>query len=94
MNIVYETGKYKKTYIKSLKRGKKDNHLNISIPSLLSKRLQLTSHDYTKIYVDDTNNLVFEKLWIWIYNIRSLNNYSIEKNLKTNDLFCLNFYFT
>ena len=53
-----------KPYIKSLKHGKKDNHLNISIPSWLSKRLQLISHDYTKIYGDDTNNLVFEKLWI------------------------------
>ena len=52
----------RKPFIKSLKNGKKDNHLNISIPSWLSKRLQLTSHDYTKIYVDDTNNLVFEKL--------------------------------
>lgn len=61
--VVYETGKYKKTCIKSLKHGKKDNHLNISIP-WLSKRLQLIYHDYTKIYGDDTNNLVFEKLWI------------------------------
>jgi hypothetical protein len=52
----------KKPYIKSLKRDKKDNQLNISMPSWLSKRLQLTSYDYTRIYVDDTNNLVFEKL--------------------------------
>ena len=54
----------KKPYIKSLKHGKKDNHLNISIPSWLSKRLHLISHDYTKINGDDTNNLVFEKLCI------------------------------
>jgi hypothetical protein len=47
----------KKPYIKSLKGDKKDNQLNISMPSRLSKRLQLTSYDYTKIYVDDTNNL-------------------------------------
>ena len=44
----------RKPFIKSLKNGKKNNHLNISIPSWLSKRLQLTYHDYTKIYVDDT----------------------------------------
>jgi hypothetical protein len=80
----------KKSFIRTVKCGKNENHSNISIPAWLYKRLQLTSHDYTKIYVDDTNNLVFEKL----YNIRSLNNYSIEKNLTTNDLFCLNFYFT
>jgi hypothetical protein len=52
----------KKPYIKSLKHDKKDNQLNISMPSWLSKRLQLASYDYTRIYVDDTNNLVFEKL--------------------------------
>ena len=52
----------KKPFIRIINRGNNENHLNISIPSWLSKRLQLTSHDYTKIYVDDTNNLVFEKL--------------------------------
>jgi len=38
--------------------------LNILIPSWLSKMLQLTSNNYMKIYEEDTNNLVFEKLWI------------------------------
>lgn len=52
----------KKPFIRIIKLGKNKNHSNISMPSWLSKRLQLTSHNYTKIYVDDTNNLVFEKL--------------------------------
>ena len=54
----------KKSSIKSLKNGKNKhkNHSNISISSLLVRSLKLTSNEYTKIYVDETNNLLFEKL--------------------------------
>ena len=50
----------KKSFIRTVKRGKKENHLNISIPRLLTKRLQLNNNDYQQIYVDETNNLIFE----------------------------------
>ena len=62
MSVSVKLENTKKPYIKSLKRDKKDNQLKISMPAWLSKRQQLTSSDYTKIYVDDTNNLIFEKL--------------------------------
>ena len=54
----------KKSSIKSLKNGKNKNknHSNISISSLLVRSLKLTSNEYTKIYVDETNTLLFEKL--------------------------------
>jgi hypothetical protein len=54
----------KKSSIKSLKNGKNKNknHSNISISSLLVRSLKLTSNEYIKIYVDETNNLLFEKL--------------------------------
>ena len=52
----------KKPFIRTIKRGKNENHLNISIPRLLADRFQLTNNDYTKIYLDETNNLIFEKL--------------------------------
>ena len=54
----------KKSSIKSLKNGKNKNknHSNISISSLLVRSLKLTSNESTKIYVDETNNLLFEKL--------------------------------
>jgi hypothetical protein len=52
----------KKSFIRSVKPGTKENHLNISIPILLDERLQLTNNDYPKIYFDEINNLVFEKL--------------------------------
>ena len=34
------------------------------MPTVLAKRLQLTNNDYPKIYLDETNNLIFEKLEI------------------------------
>jgi hypothetical protein len=52
----------KKSFIRSVKRDKNENHLNISISRLLDERLQLNGNDYPKIYLDETNNLVFEKL--------------------------------
>ena len=54
----------KKSFIRTIKRNEIENHLNISIPRLLAERLQLTNKDYPKIYLDDTNNLIFEKLEI------------------------------
>jgi hypothetical protein len=54
----------KKPFIRSVKRGKNENHLTISTPRLLSERPQLTNNDYLKIYLDEINNLVFEKLEI------------------------------
>ena len=54
----------KKSFIRNVKCSEKENHLNISIPKLLAKRLQLTNTDYPKIYLDETNNLIFEKLEI------------------------------
>lgn len=53
-----------KSFIRNVKCSEKENHLNISIPKLLAKRLQLTNNDYPKIYLDETNNLIFEKLEI------------------------------
>ena len=52
----------KKSFIRSVKLVKNEHHLTVSIPKVLSERLQLTNNDYTKIYVDETNNLVFERL--------------------------------
>lgn len=52
----------KKSFIRSIKLVKNENHLNISTPRLLAGRLQLTNNDYSKIYLDETNNLVFERL--------------------------------
>jgi hypothetical protein len=54
----------KKSFIRTIKRSKNENHLNISIPTVLAKRFQLTNNDYPKIYLDETNNLIFEKLEI------------------------------
>lgn len=54
----------KKSFIRNVKYSEKENHLNISIPKQLAKRLQLTNNDYPKIYLDETNNLIFEKLEI------------------------------
>ena len=51
-----------KSFIRSVKRDKNENHLNISISRLLDERLQLNGNDYPKIYLDETNNLVFERL--------------------------------
>jgi hypothetical protein len=54
----------KKSFIRTVKCAKNENHLNISIPTVLAERLQLTNKDYQKIYLDETNNLIFEKLEI------------------------------
>ena len=54
----------KKSFIRTLKCDKNENHLNILIPRVLAERLQLTKKDYQKIYLDETNNLIFEKLEI------------------------------
>jgi len=52
----------KKPFIRTVKHGKNKNHLNISIHRLLPERLQLINNEYPKIYLDETNNLIFEKL--------------------------------
>jgi len=52
----------KKSFIKSVKRDKDENHMNISTPRLLAERFQITNTGYSKIYLDETNNLVFERL--------------------------------
>ncbi|HEX2408482.1 MAG TPA: hypothetical protein VHJ38_14865 [Nitrososphaeraceae archaeon] len=54
----------KKSFIRIVKFDKNENPLNISIPVVLAERLQLTNKDYPKIYLDETNNLIFEKLEI------------------------------
>jgi hypothetical protein len=54
----------KKSFIRTIKCSENENHFNISIPRLLAERLQLTNKDYPKIYLDETNNLIFEKLEI------------------------------
>ena len=52
----------KKSFVRTVNLVKNENHLNISTPRLLAGRLQLTNNDYSKIYLDETNNLVFERL--------------------------------
>ena len=53
----------KNAFTRIVKLGKNENHLNISISRPpLTGRLQLKHNDYLKIYLDKTNNLVFEKL--------------------------------
>lgn len=52
----------KKPFIRSITCGKNENYLNISISRPLAGRLPLTQDNYLKIYLDNTNNLVFEKL--------------------------------
>ena len=54
----------KKSFIRTVKCNKNENHLNISILRVLAEILQLTNKDYQKIYLDETNNLIFEKLEI------------------------------
>ena len=51
----------KKSFIRTVKRYKNENHLNISTTRLQTERLELNNNDYLKIYLDETNNLVFEK---------------------------------
>jgi hypothetical protein len=51
----------KNVFIRCVELGKSENHLNISISRPLTGRLQLAHDDYRKIYVDKTNNLIFEK---------------------------------
>ena len=53
-----------KPFIRIINRGNNENYLNISIHRLLPERLQLINNDYPKIYLDETNNLIFEKLEI------------------------------
>jgi hypothetical protein len=52
----------KKSFIRNITCGKNENYLKISISRPLAERLQLTHNDYLKIYLDETNNLIFEKL--------------------------------
>ena len=52
----------KKSFIRTVKLFKNENRLNMSTTRLLSERLQLSNNDYSKIYLDETNNLVFERL--------------------------------
>lgn len=52
----------KKSFIRSVRHDKNENYLNISISRPLAGRLPLTQDNYLKIYLDNTNNLVFEKL--------------------------------
>jgi hypothetical protein len=54
----------KKSFIRTVKLDKNENHLNMSTPRLIAEKLLLNKHDYPKIYLDETNNLVFEKLEI------------------------------
>jgi hypothetical protein len=54
----------KKSFIRTIKRSENENHLNILIPRLLAEKHQPTNNDYPKIYLDETNNLIFEKLEI------------------------------
>jgi hypothetical protein len=51
----------KKSFIRSVKQGKNENHLNILIPRRLAERLQLTNNEYPKIYLDERNQLISEK---------------------------------
>jgi L-rhamnose mutarotase len=52
----------KKAFIKNVKEGKNENYLNISTPRLLAVSSELTNNDYPKIYLDEINNLVFERI--------------------------------
>ena len=52
----------KKSFIRSVRHDKNENYLNISISRPLAGRLPLTQDNCLKIYLDNTNNLVFEKL--------------------------------
>jgi hypothetical protein len=52
----------KKSFIRSVKLVKHENHLNMFTSRKLVERFQITNKDYPKIYLDETNNLVFEKL--------------------------------
>ena len=54
----------KKSFMRTIKYDKNENPLNISIPRVLPERLQLINKDYPKIYLDETNDLIFEKLEI------------------------------
>jgi hypothetical protein len=54
----------KKSFIKTVRYDNNENHVNIPIPRLLAEGLQRTNNDYPKIYLDETNNLIFEKLEI------------------------------
>ena len=52
----------KKSFIRTVNLVKNENHLNISTATLLAERIQQTNNDYSKFYLDETNNLVFERL--------------------------------
>ena len=53
-----------KPYIRSIKPGKKDDYLNVNIAKALEEKIQLNLDLYTKIYVDDKNDLVFSRVEI------------------------------
>lgn len=52
----------KKAFIRNGKHDKSKNPLNIPISRLLAVTSQLTKNNYSKIYLDETNNLVFKRL--------------------------------
>jgi hypothetical protein len=45
-----------------MENDKSKNPLNIPISRLLAVTSQLTKNNYSKIYLDETNNLVFKRL--------------------------------
>jgi hypothetical protein len=51
-----------KRYVRAITKGKKNNYLNVSIPTEISAKLQLTENSFVKIYIDKMNNLCFQKL--------------------------------
>jgi hypothetical protein len=50
-----------KPYMRSVKRSKKNDYLNINIAKALAEKIQLNLDPYQDIYIDDKNNLVFSR---------------------------------
>lgn len=50
-----------KPSIRSVKRSKKNDYLNINIAKALVEKIQLNLDSYTTIYIDDKNHLVFSR---------------------------------
>ena len=52
----------KDKYVRVVTRTKANQYMSVAIPTKLSKQLNLDHKSYMSVYIDQKNNLVFQKL--------------------------------
>ena len=57
-----ETQLENQKYVRLITKGKKPTYLNISIPKSISDLMELQSGIPVKLYVDDNNKMILEKV--------------------------------